>query len=88
MDNAKLIRQSLTEMGYEVFGGQNAPYIWIKTPKNLTSWEFFDILLEKANVVGTPGSGFGAAGEGYLRLTAFGQLENVKLALKRIKALG
>lgn len=87
MANAKLIRQSLTGMCYTVFGGQNAPYIWIKTPAKFSSWEFFDLLLHKANVVGTPGSGFGAAGEGYLRLTAFGQTENVKEALNRIKAL-
>lgn len=87
MGNAKLIRETLTQIGYTVFGGVNAPYIWLKTPKGLTSWEFFDMLLNKANVVGTPGAGFGSAGEGYFRLTAFGQPENVKIALERIKAI-
>ena len=65
----------------------NAPYIWLKTPDKMTSWEFFDYLLEKANVVGTPGSGFGPSGEGYFRLTAFGSYENTVKALERIKAL-
>ena len=68
-------------------GGVNAPYIWLKTPDKMTSWEFFDYLLEKANVVGTPGSGFGPSGEGYFRLTAFGNYENTVKALDRIKAL-
>ena len=72
---------------FEVFGGVNAPYIWLKTPDQMTSWEFFDYLLEKANVVGTPGSGFGPSGEGYFRLTAFGTYENTLAALERIKAL-
>ena len=70
-----------------VFGGVNAPYIWLKTPDQMTSWEFFDYLLENANVVGTPGSGFGPSGEGYFRLTAFGNYENTVKALERIKAL-
>ena len=84
MGNAKLIRETLSEMGYTVYGGVNAPYIWLKTPEGVSSWEFFDRLLNKAHVVSTPGAGFGSAGEGFLRLTAFGQPENVKEALKRI----
>ncbi|MHC4221357.1 MAG: LL-diaminopimelate aminotransferase [Planctomycetota bacterium] len=84
MANAKLIRQSLTELGYKVYGGINAPYIWLHTPDGVGSWEFFDLLLNKANVVGTPGAGFGPAGEGYFRLTAFGSPEDVKEALQRI----
>ena len=87
MNNAKTIKNGLKDAGYEVFGGVNAPYIWLKTPNNMSSWEFFDYLLEKANVVGTPGSGFGPSGEGYFRLTAFGNYENSVKALERIKAL-
>ena len=87
MNNAKTIKQGLSDAGYTVFGGVNAPYIWLKTPDNMTSWEFFDYLLENANVVGTPGSGFGPSGEGYFRLTAFGNHENTVKALERIKAL-
>ncbi|MHC4123052.1 MAG: aminotransferase class I/II-fold pyridoxal phosphate-dependent enzyme, partial [Planctomycetota bacterium] len=83
MSNAKLIRETLTELGYIVYGGVNAPYIWLKTPDGISSWEFFDILLQKANVVGTPGAGFGSAGEGYFRLTAFGKPEQVEEALQR-----
>lgn len=87
MNNAKVIREGLASAGYTVSGGVNAPYIWLKTPDNMTSWEFFDYLLEKANVVGTPGSGFGPSGEGYFRLTAFGSYENTVKAIDRIKAL-
>lgn len=87
MTNAKLIHDSLQDMGYTVYGGVNAPYIWLKTPNNMKSWEFFDYLLENANVVGTPGSGFGPHGEGFFRLTAFGTHENTKAALERIKTL-
>ena len=87
MKNASTIKKGLADAGYEVYGGVNAPYIWLKTPEGMTSWEFFDHLLEKANVVGTPGSGFGPSGEGYFRLTAFGQYENTLEALERIKAL-
>jgi LL-diaminopimelate aminotransferase len=87
MSNAKLIRKSLSGLGYTVFGGVNAPYLWLKTPKGMSSWEFFDKLLNEAHVVGTPGAGFGPAGEGYFRLTAFGQPENVKEALKRIEKI-
>lgn len=87
MNNAKIIREGLTNAGYTVFGGINAPYIWLKTPDNMTSWDFFDYLLENLNIVGTPGSGFGPSGEGYFRLTAFGNYENTVKALERIKAL-
>lgn len=87
MNNAKTILTGLKEAGYTVSGGVNAPYIWLKTPDKMTSWEFFDYLLENANVVGTPGSGFGPSGEGYFRLTAFGSYENTVRALDRIKAL-
>ena len=83
-NNATLIKETLANAGFEVYGGTNAPYIWLKTPDNMTSWEFFDFLLEKANVVGTPGSGFGPSGEGYFRLTAFGDYERTKEALERI----
>lgn len=85
MKNAKIISEGLRAAGYEVSGGINAPYIWLKTPKGMKSWDFFDYLLENANVVGTPGSGFGACGEGYFRLTAFGTRENTLKALERIK---
>lgn len=87
MNNAKTIKKGLADAGYTVFGGVNAPYIWLKTPNNMTSWQFFDYLLEEANVVGTPGSGFGPSGEGYFRLTAFGNYENTVKALERIKSL-
>ncbi|MFI3211959.1 MAG: LL-diaminopimelate aminotransferase [Eubacteriales bacterium] len=87
MNNAKYIYDGLKEAGYTVSGGVNAPYIWLKAPNNMTSWEFFDYLLENANVVGTPGSGFGPSGETYFRLTAFGSYENTVEAIKRIKAL-
>ena len=84
MNNAKVIYEGLKSAGYTVSGGVNAPYIWLKTPDNMTSWEFFDYLLEKANVVGTPGSGFGPSGEEYFRLTAFGSYENTVEAIERI----
>ena len=87
MNNAKTILTGLKDAGYTVSGGVNAPYIWLKTPDGMSSWEFFDYLLENAGVVGTPGSGFGASGEGYFRLTAFGTYENSVAALERIKAL-
>ena len=85
MNNAKVISQGLKDAGYTVSGGVNAPYIWLKTPNNMSSWDFFDYLLENANVVGTPGSGFGPSGEGYFRLTAFGTYENTVEAIERIK---
>ena len=87
MENAKIIREGLKNAGYTVYGGVNAPYIWLKTPDGMTSWEFFDYLLNKANVVGTPGSGFGPSGEGYFRLTAFGSHENTLAAIDRINKL-
>lgn len=87
MKNAGIIKEALAELGYTVSGGVNAPYIWLKTPKEMTSWEFFDYLLENANVVGTPGSGFGPSGEGYFRLTAFGSYENTLTAVERIRKI-
>ncbi|MHC4062197.1 MAG: LL-diaminopimelate aminotransferase, partial [Planctomycetota bacterium] len=87
MGNAKLIRESLTKLGYKLYGGVNAPYIWMRTPNEMSSWEFFDRLLEKANVIGTPGAGFGPSGEGYFRLTTFAGPENVKEAMKRFAAV-
>lgn len=85
MENAKIIKQGLEEAGFKVYGGVNSPYVWLKVPKNISSWEFFDKLLEEVNIVGTPGSGFGPSGEGYFRLTAFGTRENTIEAMKRIK---
>ena len=87
MKNAKTISNGLIEAGYTVSGGVNAPYIWLKTPDQMTSWEFFDYLLENAGIVGTPGSGFGPSGEGYFRLTAFGTYENTVAAIERIQKL-
>ena len=87
MRNAKLIHDELTKAGFSVSGGVNAPYIWLETPDKMTSWEFFDYLLKNANVVGTPGSGFGSHGEGYFRLTSFGTYENTLKAIDRIKSL-
>ena len=85
LENAKIIKQGLEEAGFTCYGGVNSPYIWLKVPESITSWEFFDELLEKANVVGTPGSGFGPHGEGYFRLTAFNTKENTLEAIERIK---
>jgi len=87
MENASIIRSALKEAGLEVYGGEQAPYVWIKTPNGLDSWQFFDKLLQGANVVGTPGSGFGAAGEGYFRLSAFNSRANVEEAITRIRKL-
>ncbi len=85
LENARILREELTKLGLKVYGGVNAPYVWLKTPGSLTSWEFFDSLLSKAHVVGTPGSGFGASGEGYFRLSAFNSRANVEEAVKRIQ---
>lgn len=85
LGNAKIIREKLVEIGLTVFGGVNAPYVWVQTPRGLTSWQLFDDLLKNANVVCTPGSGFGASGEGYIRLSAFNSRENVNEAMKRIR---
>lgn len=87
MQNASIIKTSLSSLGYDVFGGVNAPYIWLKTPKGLGSWEFFDELLNKVQVVGTPGAGFGPSGEGYFRMSAFGKKEDVIEAMERINNL-
>ncbi len=87
MKNAAIIRESLDQMGLRVYGGVNSPYIWIKTPENMNSWEFFDLLLNKTHVVGTPGVGFGPSGEGYFRITAFNTLENTEEAIRRIADL-
>jgi len=86
MENARIIREGLTAAGYRVYGGVNAPYIWMKTPGSLGSWEFFDKLMKEVHVIGTPGAGFGASGEGYFRLTAFGSRENTLRAVERIKS--
>ena len=85
MENAKIIRDGLIEAGLEVYGGVNAPYLWLKTPNGMDSWDFFDKLMKEANVVGTPGSGFGPSGAGYFRLTAFGNRENTIEAIHRIQ---
>lgn len=84
MENARIIREKLTAVSIAVYGGVNAPYVWVKTPNGLSSWDFFDKLLSNCNVVGTPGSGFGAAGEGYFRISAFNSRENVEEAMQRI----
>ena len=84
MENAQAMRESLTEMGFKVYGGIDAPYLWCSTPKGMSSWEFFDWMLRSAHVVCTPGAGFGPSGEGYVRLTAFGTHENTEKALRRI----
>ena len=83
--NAQVIAQTLEECGIWYCGGKNSPYLWLKCPGGMTSWEFFDWLLDKAGVVGTPGSGFGSCGEGYFRLTAFGDAEKTKVAAQRLK---
>ncbi len=87
MTNARLLREGLSGLGWQVFGGENAPYLWIKTPNGMTSWQFFDYLLDRAHLVGTPGSGFGAAGEGYFRLSAFNSRNNILQAVERLERL-
>ncbi len=87
LTNAKIIREALSTQGLQVVGGINSPYIWVKTPNGMTSWQFFDYLLSELNIVGTPGVGFGPSGEGYLRLTAFGTLENTREAVSRLKKI-
>ena len=86
MENARLIREGLQAAGFTAYAGEHAPYIWLETPKGTSSWEFFDQLLERANVVGTPGAGFGASGEGYFRISAFNSRANVDEAIRRIQA--
>lgn len=87
MTNARLLREGLESVGITVYGGEHAPYVWLQTPNNLSSWDFFDLLLSKGHLVGTPGSGFGAAGEGYFRLSAFNSRENVETAIQRFKSV-
>ena len=85
MANARLMREGLLSAGFTLYGGVNAPYIWVKAPEGLDSWSFFEMLLHEVNVVGTPGVGFGPSGEGFLRLTAFGKREDCQEAMNRIK---
>lgn len=85
MENARLMREELTELGFKVYGGEDAPYLWCSTPKGMSSWEFLDWMLHSAHVVCTPGAGFGPSGEGYVRLTAFSTHENTEKALRRIE---
>jgi LL-diaminopimelate aminotransferase len=85
MENARVIRDGLEATGLTVYGGRNAPYLWLRTPAGLSSWDFFDKLLKEAHVVGTPGSGFGPSGEGYFRLTAFGRRAQAEEAVERIR---
>jgi LL-diaminopimelate aminotransferase len=87
LGNAAMIRSGLTKLGYSVFGGTSAPYVWIQTPGRAPSWEFFDRLLQTCHVVCTPGSGFGKSGEGYIRLSAFNSRSNVEEALERMRKL-
>lgn len=87
MNNARIIREALTAQGIEFYGGVNAPYVWLKTPKQMPSWDFFDLMLKQANVVGTPGVGFGVSGEGYYRLTAFGDQSQTEKAVERFSQL-
>ena len=86
-NNARVIKEGLEKAGYEVYGAVNSPYVWCKTPEGMGSWEFFQMLLEKANVITTPGAGFGPSGEGYIRLTAFGDADETAEAVRRIQAL-
>lgn len=86
MTNARLLREGLQSVGITVYGGEHAPYVWLQTPNGLSSWDFFDMLLKKGHLVGTPGSGFGASGEGYFRLSAFNSRENVETAIERFKS--
>ena len=85
MENARLMYAALSELGLTVYGGKDAPYLWVRTPKGVSSWQFFDDMLHRANVVCTPGVGFGPSGEGYVRLTAFGTRESTMEALHRIQ---
>ncbi|MEE1223537.1 MAG: aminotransferase class I/II-fold pyridoxal phosphate-dependent enzyme, partial [Bacteroidaceae bacterium] len=87
MDNASLMREGFARLGLDVYGGENAPYIWLKTPQGLSSWQFFDKLLHEARLVTTPGVGFGPSGEGYVRLTAFGRKEDCREAMQRISRI-
>ena len=85
MTNARMMKEGFEKVGISVYGGENAPYLWLKTPDGMTSWKFFEQMLYEAHVVGTPGVGFGPSGEGYIRLTAFGNRDNCKEAMQRIR---
>ena len=85
MTNARIMKEGLESTGLKVFGGENAPYLWVKAPRGISSWKFFEQMLYEANVVGTPGVGFGPSGEGYIRLTAFGERADCEEAMKRIR---
>ena len=85
MENARLIGDCLESLGLEVYGGKHAPYLWMETPNGISSWDFFDKLLNEAHVVGTPGSGFGPSGEGFFRLSAFGHREDIEMAIDSIR---
>ena len=85
MENARIMRESLSAAGFQVYGGVNAPYVWVQAPDGMSSWKFFDKLLYEAHVVTTPGIGFGPSGEGYVRLTAFGEREDCEEAMRRIR---
>ena len=85
MNNTKIIKEGLEKIGFKTFGGENAPYVWLKVPEGKKSWEFFDELLENVGIVGTPGIGFGPSGEGYFRLTGFGTKENTEKAIRKIQ---
>jgi LL-diaminopimelate aminotransferase len=87
MKNAKIIRESLAKLGFKVYGGENAPYVWVNSGRGIKSWDLFDKLLNEANVVGTPGSGFGPSGEGYFRFSSFASHENVLSAMERLHRL-
>jgi LL-diaminopimelate aminotransferase len=87
MENASMMIKGFSDMGFKVYGGTNAPYVWVKTKNNMKSWEFFDLLLNNAYIVGTPGSGFGPSGEGYFRFSAFADKNNVVEAIDRIKRM-
>jgi len=87
LHNAQVIKEGLSAAGLTVYGGENAPYLWVRTPEGVGSWDFFDLLLKKACVVTTPGAGFGPSGEGYIRLTAFGDAEDTRQAVERIRGV-
>ena len=87
MGNAKILREACEAMGLKVSGGENAPYVWVSTPQGLTSWQMFDRMLNEINVVITPGAGFGAQGEGYMRISAFNSRENAEEVARRLKKL-
>jgi LL-diaminopimelate aminotransferase len=87
LENAGIMKEALTKAGFNVYGGVNAPYVWVKTKNNMTSWDFFDMILNEAGVVGTPGSGFGPSGEGYFRFSAFAERANVLKAMENVTKL-